>query len=189
MDKLRPRTEPKLKGWRNLLFATAIFLSGCLPETPKQSTESPIVICSVPTAQYPNAIMMMMLKRSKDASGNIIVEVEAKHTSGSNDTKPQFDGGLKPLKGMRRTDIVMKVPVGRSTDKSGKETLIFVDLEKCIINNEDKEKLEKFIDGLLPDEIRPPDQQAFNSKPLRYGADARARILARLNPQKGIRNY
>lgn len=141
--------------------------------------QSPVIICPAPDPNHPFGVAMMIFTKGQGGNGSSI-EMELQRYQGTNATRPELDGGLKPSSSQVRTGLDgVLIPYARVGDK-----IVSVDLGSCIVDKIDQRALEKFFKDYRPDDFRTPDQIGFNGRPAKYTASI-VNPRGLINPFKG----
>lgn len=141
--------------------------------------QSPVIICPAPDPNHPFGVAMMIFTKGQGGNGSSI-EMELQRYQGTNATRPELDGGLKPGSSQVRTGLDgVLIPYARVGDK-----IVSVDLGSCIVEKTDLKTLQQFFKDFKPDDFKKPDQIGFNGKPAKFQASiVNPRGLT--NPLKG----
>ena len=142
--------------------------------------QSPVIICPAPDPNHPFGVAMMIFTKGQGGNGSSI-EMELQRYQGTNATRPELDGGLKPSSSQVRTGLDgVLIPYARVGDK-----IVSVDLGSCIVEKIDQKTLQQFFKDFKPDDFKKPDQIGFNGKPAKYTASIDNPRGRNINPYRG----
>jgi len=135
-------------------------LSACSSLTPTEtppgidSSKSPVIICSAPDENNSKAIAMIYFQKN----AKNLVEMNLQRFTGSEETKPQPDGGLIPLTDEQtRTGLDIEIPVGKKGDE-----IVYINLGGCLVEKKDLKRLHDFFQGVKPNDFQ--NQTGYNGK-------------------------